>query len=325
MKEDPGGQARGPREVRGRVTSRYDSAMTINRSVRRGIPSFALYGERAAALEMDPLHIESIQSRSSKYLWKIGTHRHVGLAQCVYVTAGPVAIDLEGVHSQLAGPALCIIPAGTIHGFSFQRDTRGYVLTMELNRLIGGTSAVHRGPITALFGAPRIIELTANPALAERSTRLFEVLIQEFNQPDVTALPVSGLLACSLLAVLASRSMLRVPQGPMGDHDFDRLSRFRELLEAHYREHWPVSRYAAELALSESSLNRLSSSLAGATAFEVVQQRLALEARRRLTYVAGPVTMIAAELGFKDPSYFCRFFRKHCGMSPSEFRRRQRA
>jgi len=298
--------------------------MTINRSARRGIPSFALYGERAPAIEMDPLHIESIQSRSSKYQWKIGTHRHVGLAQCVYVTSGAAAIDLEGEHSNPAGPALVIIPAGTVHGFRFHSDTRGYVLTMKLDRLIGMASAMHRRPINALFAAPCLIPLAANPALAERASKLFEVLIQEFHEPDNLIVPVSGWLACSLLAVLASASLRRMPRGPMGDHDLDRLSRFRELLEAHFLEHWPVSRYAAELTLSESSLNRLSSSLAGATAFEIVQQRLALEARRRLTYVAGSVTMIAAELGFKDPSYFCRFFRKHCGVSPTEFRRRQR-
>ena len=47
-----------------------------------------------------------------------------------------------------------------------------------------------------------------------------------------------------------------------------------------------------------------------------------LEARRKLTYIAAPVSRLAYELGFQDPAYFCRFFRKHTGMTPSEFRRR---
>jgi AraC-like DNA-binding protein len=34
------------------------------------------------------------------------------------------------------------------------------------------------------------------------------------------------------------------------------------------------------------------------------------------------VSGIAAELGFKDPAYFSRFFRRHSGVSPNEFRRR---
>jgi len=296
--------------------------MPLNRSMRREIPSFALYGERTATTQTDPLHIESIQSRSSKYLWRIGTHRHVRLCQCVYVTAGPVVVDLDGAHSERRGPSLVLIPAGTVHGFGFKADTQGYVLTLELDRLIGLASATHRAPISALFTEPRILDFDGDTALAARTLRLFEALHEEFNQPDSLLVPVSGWLACSLLAVLAASSWSRVPRGSLGDVELERLGRFRRLIEAHCLDHWPVSRYAAELALSESSLNRLSLNLAGGTAFELVQQRLALEARRRLTYVAGPVAMIAAELGFKDPAYFCRFFRKHTGLSPTAFRRR---
>ena len=95
------------------------------------------------------------------------------------------------------------------------------------------------------------------------------------------------------------------------------------LIESNYLKHWPVARYARMLGVSESSLNRLCRGLIGVTTFDVVQQRLALEARRRLIYAAGPVSSIGAELGFKDPAYFCRFFRKHCGISPAAFRRRQ--
>jgi AraC family transcriptional activator of pobA len=38
-------------------------------------------------------------------------------------------------------------------------------------------------------------------------------------------------------------------------------------------------------------------------------------------YVAGSVAGVAAELGFKDAAYFCRFFRRHAGVSPTEYRR----
>ena len=72
----------------------------------------------------------------------------------------------------------------------------------------------------------------------------------------------------------------------------------------------------------DSELNRLCRRLTGCTAFELIQQRLVLEARRRLVYAGSSVSAIAAELGFKDPAYFSRFFRRHGGLSPNEFRRR---
>src|ERR1700736_3128888 len=296
----------------------------MSRSVRRHIPSFSLYGEQSAATRhTDPLHIEDIPSRSRKYLWKIGPHRHIGLCECVYVTAGPVTLDLEGSHTEFEGPAVFIIPSGTGRGFGFQSDTLGFVLTTDLDRLLGMASAAHQMPIARFFSVPRAIGLAGDRMLAERAAQLFEILMQEFRQPESVMVPVSGWLACALLWILASASATAPPAGLLDRYDMDRLRRFRLLIESNYSKHWPVKRYAKQLALSESSLNRVCRSLTGGTAFDVIQQRLALEARRRLVYVAASVASIAAELGFKDPAYFCRFFRKHTGLSPTSFRRRQ--
>jgi AraC family transcriptional activator of pobA len=298
--------------------------MNLIRSTRRHIPSFSLYGEQSGeSRQTDPLHIEDIPSRSRKYLWRIGTHRHANLNQCVYVTAGSVAVDLEESHTRFQGPALIIIPSGTVHGFAFGDETQGYVLTMDLNRLLTLASAAHQAPILELFSVPRAIALDADRLLAARAAQLLGALLEEFRQPDSLTAPVSGWLACSVLWMFSAAFIVTTPTGPVIGQDLDRLRRFRLLIESHYLKHWPVERYARLLALSQSSLNRLCQSLTGGTAFDVIQQRLALEARRRLVYVAGSVSAIAAELGFKDAAYFCRFFRKHNGMSPIAFRRHQ--
>ena len=57
----------------------------------------------------------------------------------------------------------------------------------------------------------------------------------------------------------------------------------------------------------------------------MIQQRLMLEACRQLTYVPSSVATIAYELGFQDPAYFSRLFRRHTGMTPTQFRRAQAA
>ena len=295
----------------------------MNRSARRQIPSYSLYGETPGSnRHPDALHIEDIQSRSRKYLWKIGSHRHAGLCQCVYVTAGPVVVDLDGARAEVAGPTVLIIPAGAVHGFGFHADSQGYVLTINLDRLLSMASSLHQAPIAALFSVPRVISLAGGPVLAARAAGLFGNLIQEFRQPESPG-PQVGWLACSVLWILSSgTNPTTAMQSPDG-YELDRLRRFRLLVETHYQKHWPVKRYARQLALSESSLNRICRNFTSGTAFDIVQQRLALEARRRLVYVLGSVAGVAAELGFKDPAYFCRFFRRHAGVSPTEYRRHQ--
>jgi AraC family transcriptional activator of pobA len=291
----------------------------MNRPARRQIPSYSLYGETRGT---DALHIEDIQSRSRKYLWKIGNHRHTGLCQCVYVTAGPVVADLEGARAECEGPTVIIIPAGAVHGFGFHADSQGYVLSINLDRLLSMASSLHQAPIAALFSEPRVFELASDPVLAARAAGLFGNLIEEFRQPESPG-PQVGWLACSVLWILSSGTHHMTAMQSPDRYELDRLRRFRLLVETHYQKHWPVKRYARQLALSESSLNRICRNLTGGTAFDIVQQRLALEARRRLVYLAGSVAGVAAELGFKDPAYFCRFFRRHAGVSPTAFRRHQ--
>ena len=294
------------------------------RSIRPSIPSFSLYGETpAAAAQTDGVHIEDIQSRSRKYLWRIGTHRHTALSQCVMVTAGPVTVTLDDTRAALAGPAVMIIPAGTVHSFRFRADTLGFVLTVDLARVLSSAGAVHQGPIESLFSMPRAIDLREDPQLALRAAQLLERLAHEFAQPGSWAAPVGGWLACCVLWVLALGAAAHGPSEVHSSPEAQRLRRLRLLIESQYLKHWPVRRYARHLALSETSLNRLCRRLAGSTAFDMIQQRLALEARRRLVYTASSVSGIAGELGFKDPAYFSRFFRRHSGVSPHEFRRRR--
>src|SRR5271168_4337301 len=117
------------------------------RSAQRKVPSFFLYGEQADSIaHSDSPHIEDIQSRSRKYLWRIGTHRHTLLCQCVLVTAGPVTVVLEESQTSFNGPAVMIIPAGTIHSFRFRPDTQGYVLSLNLQAALSIASGAHRAP-----------------------------------------------------------------------------------------------------------------------------------------------------------------------------------
>lgn len=288
----------------------------------RQIPSFALYGEQAAS-QHDSLHIEDIQSRSSKYLWKIASHRHMGLSQCLFVAKGPVEARLEAERSRSFGPLVILIPAGTIHGFKFGADTDGHVLTFDLDRLLSAASAAPQAAIQALFSAPRVAPLDHDLAFAERLRRLVETLAAEFRQPDSQHSPVCTWLASSVLGLLAHAIGHPDTVESWRSPEALKLWQFKAHIEANYARHWPVERYARELKMSETSLNRLCRRLAGVTAFHLIQERVALEARRRLMYLAVSINSISAELGFKDPAYFSRFFRRHCGVAPHEFRRGQ--
>jgi AraC family transcriptional activator of pobA len=81
------------------------------------------------------------------------------------------------------------------------------------------------------------------------------------------------------------------------------------------------SRYAATLGISAPHLNSICKRYGGRSALQIIHDRLMLAARRGLAYTDVSVACIARNLGFADPAYFTRFFRRAEGVTPSAFRR----
>ena len=99
------------------------------------------------------------------------------------------------------------------------------------------------------------------------------------------------------------------------------FTRFLLLVEEHFLAHWSLEQYADRLGLSTARLNRIARAESGRAALELVHERLTREACRRLIYIAAPAANLALELGFEDPAYFSRFFKRRMGMSPHRWRR----
>ena len=72
--------------------------------------------------------------------------------------------------------------------------------------------------------------------------------------------------------------------------------------------------------ISPNYLNDTMREVTGQSASEVIQDRIILEAKAQLVQTELTVNQIAYQLQFHDSSYFCRFFRKHTGVSPQVFR-----
>ena len=96
--------------------------------------------------------------------------------------------------------------------------------------------------------------------------------------------------------------------------------RFRRLVERHHRRTHRVAGYAKLLSVSPGHLNAMVRRQLGRPPLELIQDRLALEARRLLLYTDETAARVGYALGFEDPSYFARFVKRRTGKSPTQFR-----
>ena len=96
--------------------------------------------------------------------------------------------------------------------------------------------------------------------------------------------------------------------------------RFRRLVERDFKRVHRVSAYARKLAVSPGHLNAVVRRQLGRSPTDLIQERVALEARRMLLYTGETAARVGYALGFDDPSYFARFFKRRVGKSPTYFR-----
>jgi AraC-like DNA-binding protein len=102
----------------------------------------------------------------------------------------------------------------------------------------------------------------------------------------------------------------------------DTFHQFENLLEKDYRENKLPRHYASELNITEKHLNRICRECVNKTSTQIIAERLSLEAKRLLSQSKENITEISFDLGFSDPSYFIRFFKKQTGATPLAFQKK---
>jgi AraC family transcriptional activator of pobA len=266
------------------------------------VPSFVLYGDIDGQDAPTLMHIETIAARSTLHDWEIADHRHDRSFQLLLVRKGQAVAQVGEQTELLRSPSFLCVPQGAVHGFRFEPGTEGYVVTLSSDFLARTTET---DPLRQLLTAG------GHGALPEDAVQRIDWLAAELLRLS-QIWPFDHRLAGSLFeALLCSLPDTRsdLPLDP-------RLARFRGLLEQHLSEHQPVSFYASQVGLSQRSLARLCMRHFACTPRQAINRRMALEAQRMLRHTAASVFQTSDALGFKDPSYFSRFYLRETGRRP---------
>lgn len=283
------------------------------------IPTFDLYGETHSGAEAGPFHVETLHVRAQVNAWNILAHRHTSLSQIFVFFTGGGMVEIDGARHGLAPPAIVWLPAGTVHGFAFEPDTDGIVITAAGETL---EVAAERDPDSC--------GRLARPLLVNRldggSAARIGALTRDFAAEVRDALPDTHVAAqhlFGLLLIALARSA--ATGGSLPERAAAASFRaFRDLVDVHFRDRWTVPLYARRLGLTPDRLHDICQSSGGRPPMQIVHDRLMIEARRALLYTEMSVTEIGFGLGFEDPAYFTRFFARRAGVAPTAFRARGR-
>lgn len=285
------------------------------------IPRFFLYGEAPRAVDGRFLHLEALDDRSRPSEWTICAHSHSDLHHLFLIREGSGAMTVEGRALGFRAPCLLVVPAGAVHGFAFEAESAGHVLTLADPVLDELTT---RAPeLAAVFA--RAATLDASGVLPEVEGRL-AALARELSwaapaHDAAVQAEVTALLVCALRLALAADA----PDGFALGRGAELVARFRAAVSRSARTPLSLEAYSAELGVTPARLRAACRSVVGKSPLALVQERRMLEAKRLLAYTSLGVAAIAYTLGLEDAAYFSRAFARSEGRSPRAYRDSLRA
>jgi AraC-like DNA-binding protein len=97
---------------------------------------------------------------------------------------------------------------------------------------------------------------------------------------------------------------------------------FKNLVYENCLKHRKVSFYASKLNVSPGYLYSIFKRTTNKSPSRFIQLQLLSEAKKELNTSGSSITDIASHLNFSDPYSFSKFFKKHVGCSPTEYRMR---
>lgn len=102
--------------------------------------------------------------------------------------------------------------------------------------------------------------------------------------------------------------------------DYATLRHLVKLIDSNFRTVKRPSEYAELLHITTDALTKIARKYYGKTVTDLIHERVLEEARKDLALTNNSIKEIAVSLGYDDPYYFSRLFKKVSGTSPDTYR-----
>jgi AraC-like DNA-binding protein len=279
---------------------------------------FAARGEQRFAFDI--VRLEDRPDIPRRFAHRHDYHHLLWLSEA----AGTHLLDFQR-HEARANTVFFIAP-GQLHAWESAILPRGFVVNFSTDFLSGAPAPAGDAARVPFFDRapdPPLLRMT------QAQHDALHPLLLEIEREFLARAPGSLEVVRAYLLILLTRLARLHPAAPGATTlpaGFAEVhQRFRTLLDARFLDFAHLSDYAQALGVTERQLRQAVRRTTGKTAGQAIQERVALEARRLLGHSTLGVSEIAFRLRFEDHAYFSRFFRKHTGMSPREFRSRHAA
>ncbi|WP_422081418.1 helix-turn-helix domain-containing protein [Ulvibacterium sp.] len=238
-------------------------------------------------------------------------HRHNKYLELVYFRKGSGLHHMDLKRYRIEPPVVFVIRKDQVHHWEINTLPEGFVIIIKeefLERTLDKKINHQLGQLNQ----KQVIDVGPDATIDS----LFELLCRETKQNTSGQ---NEVIEGSLKALLAKILSYAITESApfMGD----KLSQFNTYLGKQLKN--DVSYYAKMCNTTSQNLNALCQKEYSKTASKVIAIHIIKEAKRLLNFTDLSVTEIAFKLNFKDVSHFVKYFKRHEGKTPIQFKKRQ--
>jgi AraC-like DNA-binding protein len=237
----------------------------------------------------------------------------------VFSTAGEGIQKVGDLNISLKADTLLVIPGRVIYSSTQSDNTKGYFLLFNLNFFLQNPFPKHHLLKMDLLSSNKFPFAYVNTKESKHIRAVFETILDEQHHGRKKKEELITLKVLELLIISERVSKLT---GEVGANiQSPPAMEFLQLVQQHYKEHHSTAFYAQKLYLHPNSLNAIAKRHLGQSAKATIDAAVVAEAKYLLYQTNLSAKEIAFELGFQSATYFFRFFKKHTGISPVNYRK----
>lgn len=290
---------------------------------RRAIPSIGMISYGQESLRAEGFVAMPFEDSMAREPDRLQPHYHDFFQVSLLSGEGRLMHDFR--EKDVHGLTLFFLSPGQVHTVRPGTGMRGTIVSFTREFFDAGSEAATRllMELPFYFATDAAPWMSLNPAKETEIPALFRELQSEYDRARPGAAEVLRALL-RILLVKAGRLHAAQTTAPRASRATALVRSFQLALEKHFHD-WPaLAPYARELGVSVNHLNDVISDTTGRAAGEHLRLRRLLAAKRQLLHSDLTVSEIGYRLGFKDPSYFSRFFRRYERLTPAAFRAQSR-
>ncbi|WP_426357506.1 4-hydroxyphenylacetate catabolism regulatory protein HpaA [Pseudocolwellia sp. HL-MZ19] len=269
------------------------------------------------------IHYESLEKLANFFGRNMPVHHHDRFYQIHVILTGTIHIHLDERSYIVEAPMFFLTPPTVPHAFITENNAKGHVITVRQQlvwTLIEGMMATGWDKSNFLVSPLCVALSQKNNKNTDHFLHLLTLIAEENLHVSIEqSIALKALLQLILIDILRLADQNQ-PQQKTRKEDIRVFHIYNQLIESHYKQHLTLSQYAEKMNITEARLNDICRRVSGLPSKRLIMDRLIQEARRLLSFSSISISEIGYELGFKDPSYFARFFRNNTGVTANTYR-----